>query len=737
MSQRARRVSWGVIISMSLLGGLAISGGTALAGPEGAVQAVEKTLRQLLESQVVKRALQESDLGKRIINRVRPIRDTSRISDVMYASFVDRITSSGLTDDVIRLREELTIALRKGLRSEGVTSELLLNELRGNASIAEIVAKQGPRIDVSAMGPVSKTGKTARWQDAVAKGRRAEPVGVTAEAELAAGPAGFTFDATAELRQSITAMAAEATSDVPADLNQLRMKFFARSAHTMRAYWNVGHYANEMLAALAKAKEITAEQLLFLRQLMREIKVLNPVARNRLLFQAFANEIDSSSDTFRYALLNRATEKEMIRFAEGKLGIDEIVGIRKQVAQSSVDDIEKVIAGEKDVSELGGAAAVGAEDAGRDIGQITKDLLGRIRNGLNDEPAGAGLGFNDVVWTAEKRMLEILRDCRKFATGGQIKVFHDRINDLKQQLADVDDAIRGLNAEVDSLQSQLKMAQDAFNKGLPHPSYSIAELEAKITAIVESPKYKFDLREFTQRRGSIKRMMSDEANTMVRAYLRYIENYESLNFFVNIDQGLIGSYRVLAIDMANIFKLPMEEAATLKKIFEDVYGPVVNDLVRHELGLLKDHLQGGTRRFVRELNKLTQTHLDKKFTDTLLGQEFVGFQSHLYVTIGKRLVAAGIPTTIVATAGTLAYKKLMHAMGWTDEDMPDGGINEDTVKPDQKPETSGDEPTSETEQQPDGQTKDKEDTRVVLPTASKEDAPDPLDDDSRDGETFP
>jgi hypothetical protein len=280
-------------------------------------------------------------------------------------------------------------------------------------------------------------------------------------------------------------------------------------------------------------------------------------------------------------------------------------------------------------------------DAGKEFAQGLETVDAYV-NKLKSVATSQGLPLNDIVWEAQRRMLNVLDRCR---------VLGGRIN--------------GGTLEGGEIALAEKRVSDA--------QVRIKEIAAKIEADKEAGHSRALLMH-TADLDSWNEILDLRVKDLNAKYFEFVQNRSQIEIFANLRNGKVNSEAVAAYDMPDIFVVSQAQLAAWQPVFDTALYNSTNELVLGELTRTAQAKVGATRSVIRGLNKMTEQVVGRQFTDTDYGREFEQYAQHRVVAglikMGK-ILGIAIPATIAEQIGKTQVEKVIHNM--TTEDNTSTG----------------------------------------------------------------
>ncbi len=226
--------------------------------------------------------------------------------------------------------------------------------------------------------------------------------------------------------------------------------------------------------------------------------------------------------------------------------------------------------------------------------------------------------LNDVVWEAEKRIIHAIDQCEKLGgklvgnqlTQGKIEIAHENIVRLGTQIANSEANIRELNFQLIQA-SQLERRAIRSKILLEQANLDVRKL--RLSRAVEAQEDNF---------------------------IKFIHARELLEIPANIRIGLLNSQPVQPFDLPDPFVVAQEQLNAWKVVFKKAYDQSTDLLMREQVDLFMRTRIGETRKFVRDMNKLTSKVSGKLFTESDRGAHLQEYGKHLAVANLGRLATA-------------------------------------------------------------------------------------------------
>ena len=175
------------------------------------------------------------------------------------------------------------------------------------------------------------------------------------------------------------------------------------------------------------------------------------------------------------------------------------------------------------------------------------------------------------------------------------------------------------------------------------------------------------------------------AEDLRRYYIEFIEHYESLDIFANLRIGRMNSEQVPAMNLPDVFAVSPRQIETWAPLYERALANSTNEIVVSEGRLFVRTHAGQTRRFVRDMNKLTEKFFGRRFTDSEMGREFHAYQKHIAVLAIQRMgLALGVTIPVGAATGT-AERVIRFLAEMVGLDGTDAFLEEEGTQPSPEP----------------------------------------------------
>jgi hypothetical protein len=146
-------------------------------------------------------------------------------------------------------------------------------------------------------------------------------------------------------------------------------------------------------------------------------------------------------------------------------------------------------------------------------------------------------------------------------------------------------------------------------------------------------------------------------------YVSFVENFDAMEFFVNLRKGFIGDERVQMFDLPDSMVPEAMELTRWDGIFDRAVYNSTRPLILNASKAFFKAQAGQTRAFIRDLNNKTGKYFGKKFTDTAMGAQFRKYERNIVqVTLMRVLGVVGI-TAPPAMASGIADKVWNWAFG--------------------------------------------------------------------------
>ncbi|MCC7441201.1 MAG: hypothetical protein IT285_06195 [Bdellovibrionales bacterium] len=273
------------------------------------------------------------------------------------------------------------------------------------------------------------------------------------------------------------------------------------------------------------------------------------------------------------------------------------------------------------------------------LNEATAEATEEFRQGLKeiDEylklrgDEAAKLGMNDIVQAAERRMLNAVRKCKELGgrahsadeVSGIIEMGERNFQQYSAQLRRVLNQVNAARARI----PELKRARRAAPAGSDARRLAQTRLDETRRALHRAQA------EYTLWR----QRLNETARELRSHYLEYIESYEALDTFINLRSGRINSERVSAFNLPDPFVPGSADLARWAPVYERALYNSTNDLVVGEARLFFRTRVGHTRKFVQDMNKLTERYIGRRFTETRFGKEFYQFNRGLASVTLRRI----------------------------------------------------------------------------------------------------